>query len=178
MTGMGGYHKTVRGVTMVRYIHNYNSNFIKNLTLIDIDTLIYWLPHLEKNDNIPCLIFSPKNQSRKNIVESVGPRIHRRKLFNRISMEEKLDDGVIRTNGNGLDEENISECYTKIYGPTEVKTENEIETKPELYYLKEHRACDTGPVPLNVLRKEFRVFCDKNKKKSRSKIIRVKYIYE
>ena len=29
----------------------YNSNFIKNLTIIDIDTLIYWLPHLEKNDS-------------------------------------------------------------------------------------------------------------------------------
>ncbi len=29
----------------------YNSNFIKNLTIIDIDTLIFWLPHLEKNDS-------------------------------------------------------------------------------------------------------------------------------
>jgi hypothetical protein len=29
----------------------YNSNFIKNLTIIDIDTLIYWLPYLEKNDS-------------------------------------------------------------------------------------------------------------------------------
>jgi hypothetical protein len=30
----------------------YNSNFIKNLTFIDIDTLIYWLPGLVKNDNV------------------------------------------------------------------------------------------------------------------------------
>lgn len=29
----------------------YNPNFIKNLIVIDIDTLIYWLPHLEKNDS-------------------------------------------------------------------------------------------------------------------------------
>lgn len=31
--------------------NKYNPNFIKNLTIIDIDTLIYWLPHLEKNDS-------------------------------------------------------------------------------------------------------------------------------
>jgi len=29
----------------------YNPNFIKDLTLIDIDTLIYWSPYLEKNDS-------------------------------------------------------------------------------------------------------------------------------
>lgn len=29
----------------------YNPNFIKDLTMIDIDTLIYWSPHLEKNDS-------------------------------------------------------------------------------------------------------------------------------
>lgn len=29
----------------------YNPNFIKSLTIIDMDTLIYWLPHLEMNDS-------------------------------------------------------------------------------------------------------------------------------
>ena len=30
----------------------YNPNFIKNLTFIDIDTLIYWSPGLMENDNV------------------------------------------------------------------------------------------------------------------------------
>ncbi|MBP9152457.1 MAG: hypothetical protein KBF73_09260 [Flavobacteriales bacterium] len=30
----------------------YNPNFIKDLTLIDIDTLIYWLPYLEGGNNV------------------------------------------------------------------------------------------------------------------------------
>lgn len=29
----------------------YNSNFIKNVTIIDLDTLIYWLHHLEKKES-------------------------------------------------------------------------------------------------------------------------------
>ncbi len=29
----------------------YNPNFIKDLTFIDMDTLIYWLPHLKKKDS-------------------------------------------------------------------------------------------------------------------------------
>ena len=85
-------------------------------------------------------------------------------------MEEEIDDGVIRASGNGINANIITECHTKI----PEKSDNN-KTDPGLHYLKEHRVCDTGPVPIEILKKEFQLF---NQKKIRSKVIRIKYIYE
>jgi hypothetical protein len=123
---------------------------------------------IEKNEKIPCLTFSPKIKT-ENSLESNGPRCYRNKLSNRIYMEEEIDDGVIRASGNGINANIITECHTKITEKSNNKTD------PGLHYLKEHRVCDTGPVPIEILKKEFQVF---NQKKIRSKVIRIKYIYE
>jgi hypothetical protein len=135
-----------------------------------------FVENLEKNEKISCLTFSPKTQVSNNNLESIGSRSSRRKFSNRIHMEEKIDDGVIFAAGNGINGNDVAECHIKISDKSDEKEKEKINEKElRLHYLREHRACDTGPVPIEILKKEFRVF---NEKKIRSKIIRIKYIYE
>lgn len=95
---------------------SYNPNFIKNLTLIDIDTLIYWLPHLEKNNknfrillNTHLRLMNTRGkvtatepskfdaQIKKNLIEQLSPISNRfpKYAFPREQLLEKYH-GVVR----------------------------------------------------------------------------------
>jgi hypothetical protein len=144
------------------------------------ETSIYnfqsFVENLEKNEKISCLTFSPKTQVSNNNLESIGSRSSRKKFSNCIYMEEEVDDGVIFAAGNGINGNDVTECHIKISEKSDEKEKDKINEKElRLHYLREHRACDTGPVPIEILKKEFRVF---NERKKRSKIIHIKYIYE
>jgi hypothetical protein len=56
---------------------SYNSNFIKSLTIIDIDTLIYWTPHLKKKDS-----------NFRNIIDDHLKKMNTRKKVNHPDLEE------------------------------------------------------------------------------------------
>jgi hypothetical protein len=57
--------------------NRYNPNFIKNLTIIDIDTLIFWQPHLEKNDS-----------NFRKIIDSHLKNMNTRKKVNHTNIEK------------------------------------------------------------------------------------------
>ncbi|WP_417785496.1 hypothetical protein [Tenacibaculum sp.] len=87
----------------------YNSNFIKSLTIIDIDTLIYWTPHLKKNDS-----------NLRKIIDVHLKKMNTRKKVNHPDLEE----GIIISNKNLTKQiAPISSRFSKYKFPMELLVE-------------------------------------------------------
>lgn len=94
--------------------NNYNPDFIKNLTLIDIDTIIYWLPDLKKADhNFKKILEEHHTKMKKNPkVNNPNPLIAE-ELINR-QLTEKLSPISNRFNNYNFPIEELTEKFEDV----------------------------------------------------------------
>jgi hypothetical protein len=93
----------------------YNPNFIMNLTLIDIDTLLYWQPYFKENDNnLKQIIDLHLAKMRENRKVNIADQKNALKLINQ-NMAEKFSPISNRMNGYNFPIKLIIEKFEEIF---------------------------------------------------------------